>query len=260
MFYVKNNYDKILLYNETSVVIQIRNMCNIITAYYIKMKEVKELASWLTHLRIAEKIKNTIKDIDLNYLLIGSIAPDFILYDDSYKTSLLANITDIKLDIDINVLNYAIADFYNKYMHPQKLIVRSDKTRSFLWGCYFHLITNKAWIEEYYSQFTTAYEQHSEDIKQDMSAFIKEEMFALDFKYLESNGTNIINEFRNYNFSLNYFCEFDTTYINEYKSKIIDFYSKEAASTSGNLEFFSLNSLESFICKISNKCIRTLLY
>ena len=34
------------------------------------------MATWLTHLRVAEKIKERIRDIDLDYFMAGSIAPD----------------------------------------------------------------------------------------------------------------------------------------------------------------------------------------
>lgn len=34
------------------------------------------MASWLTHLRVAEKIKQKIPEIDFQYFIIGSIAPD----------------------------------------------------------------------------------------------------------------------------------------------------------------------------------------
>ena len=34
------------------------------------------MATWLAHLRIAEKIKERIPEIDISYLMMGSIAPD----------------------------------------------------------------------------------------------------------------------------------------------------------------------------------------
>ena len=39
--------------------------------------------------------------------------------------------------------------FYEKYLEPSKIFTRSDSTRSFLWGYYFHLIADCIWVEKY---------------------------------------------------------------------------------------------------------------
>ena len=43
------------------------------------------MASWLTHLRIAEMIKQKVSEIDFPYLIIGSIAPDSGVPDESQR-------------------------------------------------------------------------------------------------------------------------------------------------------------------------------
>ena len=41
------------------------------------MKEgINYIASWIIHLRIADGLKNDIKDIDIEKFIVGNIAPD----------------------------------------------------------------------------------------------------------------------------------------------------------------------------------------
>ena len=112
------------------------------------------MASWLTHLRIAEIIKQRVPEIDFPYFLIGSIAPDSGVPDESRRNYTPSKeITHSSYQKDENAADIDETVFFNNYLIPEKIMTRSDSTRSFLWGYYFHLVIDKLWLEEYFRPF-----------------------------------------------------------------------------------------------------------
>ncbi|MFZ5353387.1 MAG: hypothetical protein ACOZCL_11805 [Bacillota bacterium] len=217
------------------------------------------MASWLTHLRIAEKIKQKVKDIDIGYLMIGSIAPNSGIPDESgrnYEPS--QEITHFRY-IKEGLTNYNIDEYYNKYMTPEKFIIRSDKTRSFLWGYYFHLIGDSVWLDEYMKPFIDRYEKMSMEQKPEFEVFLRQEADALDFEYLKASGTGIIDELKNYDFNIHFFDEFDASYIYECKKRVVDFYTGEPIVLNRDYIFLSSDMIDSYVNKISERCIKLLL-
>lgn len=217
------------------------------------------MASWLTHLRVAEKIKEKVSEIDFPYLIIGSIAPDSGIPDESqrsYTTS--KEITHCRYQKDNNSVDMNESVFFENYLVPEKIMTRSDSTRSFLWGYYFHLLTDKLWLEEYFKPFQKNYESEFENPEKDFVDFIREEMFSLDFEYLREKSPELIEQLKSFDGNINFFYEFDSDYIYECKNRIVDFYSGESLDLNREYKYLTPQIIEEFIAKASEKCISIL--
>lgn len=197
------------------------------------------MASWLTHLRTAERIKQRVSGIDFPYFLIGSIAPDSSMSDDAL------------VDMD----QYA---FFDNYLIPEKIMTRSDSTRSFLWGYYFHLITDSLWLEECFRPFKIRYEIDFEKPDKDFTDFIREEMFAVDFEYLKEKGTSLIEQLKGFNGDIGFFYESDAEHIYRFKDRIADFYFGEPLKLNREYKYLTPETIEGFVAKASDKCINIL--
>lgn len=212
------------------------------------------MATWLTHLRIAEKIKNRIKDMDLDYLMAGSIAPDSGKPDENYRNYTPSKeITHFKKEkhgeayIDLNA-------FYDKHLKPEKLIMRSDKTRSFYWGYYFHLLSDKLWLNNYFEP-----NKNKLTREDDFVNLIKDEMYSLDFEYLEVNTENyIFKEFMNINIKADFLEEFSPKILYETIDRIKEYYSKESFKLNRDYEFLNLEAIEKFVNDAAEICINTM--
>lgn len=200
------------------------------------------MASWLTHLRIAEKIKQKIKGIDLSYLMIGSIAPDAAVLDAP----------------DSNPLPSSEA-FYNRHLIPEKLFLRSDKTRSFLWGYYFHLLTDQLWTEEFVKPFSADYAEKYQNPQKDFPDLMEAELSGVDFDFLKENGYGLLDGFKHAEINLSFFYDFDPDTIFELKDKIIAFYYKDSQALESAYEYLSRELIDGFIDKAAEKCIGMLL-
>lgn len=217
------------------------------------------MASWLTHLRVAEKIKQKVSGIDFSYFIIGSIAPDSGMPDESQRSYTPSKeITHCRYQKNDAIADMDESVFFDNYLVPGKIITRSDSTRSFLWGYYFHLITDKLWLEEYFRPFQKNYEIEFQNPDKDFVDFIREEMFSLDFEYLKENGSELVDQMKNFDGNINFFYEFDSDYIYECKNRIVDIYRGEPLGLDREYKYLNPQILEEFIAKVSNKCISIL--
>lgn len=217
------------------------------------------MASWLTHLRVAEKIKEKISGIEFPYFMIGSIAPDSGVPDESQRSYTPSKeVTHCRHQDDGSAAYIDESVFFDNYLLPEKIMTRSDSTRSFLWGYYFHLITDKLWLEEYFRPFQKNYENECENPEKDFVDFIREEMYSLDFEYLKENGSDLIDQLKNFNGNINFFNEFDSDYIYECKKRIADFYSGEPLHLDRECKYLNPQMIDEFIAKASEKCISIL--
>lgn len=217
------------------------------------------MASWLTHLRVAEMIKQKVSEIDFPYFLMGSIAPDSGIPDESQRNYTPSKeVTHCKSQKDGNSAEMDETVFFNSYLVPEKIMTRSDSTRSFLWGYYFHLITDKLWLEDYFKPYQESYGSDFEKPEKDFVDYIREEMFSVDFEYLEENGKKLLDQLDAFDGNINNFYEFDSEYIYECKKRIVDFYNGEPVRLNREYKYLSPQIIDEFVAKASEKCISIL--
>ena len=217
------------------------------------------LATWLAHLRIAEKVKERIPEIDISYLMMGSIAPDSGKPDETYRNyNPTKEITHFETKKEKDRCRIDLEAFYEKYLAPSKIFTRSDSTRSFFWGYYFHLITDCLWVEKYLLPNQKTYDAENHEDK-DFISIMREEIYALDFLYLQKTGNNIIESFKEIKPDLIFFNEFEASYIYECQQKIVEYYEKNQYTLDRDYRFYSLDIIEEFINEATQKCIDVLL-
>lgn len=217
------------------------------------------MASWLTHMRIAEKVKQKVDGIDLPYFIMGSVAPDSGIPDESERNYTPSKeITHMRYEKADSSLDMDETEFFNKYLVPEKLMTRSDSTRSFLWGYYFHLIADKVWLEDYFRPGQKDYESSAEKPEKDFVQFIRDEMLSIDFEYLEANGHELVEQLKSFEGSIGSFYEFDPEYIYECRNRIVDFYNGEPQRLEREYRYLNAKMIEEFVAKIAEKCISIL--
>lgn len=218
------------------------------------------MASWLTHLRVAERIKQKIPEIDFPYFIIGSIAPDSGEPDEKQRNYTPSKeITHCRYQKDDSISEMDDSVFFDGYLKPEKLMTRSDSTRSFLWGYYFHLITDRLWLEECFLPLSNKYKSESDNGGTDFVDFIREEMASIDFEYLKEKGRELVDKLKDFNGNINFFYEFDSDYIYECKDRIVDFYNEDMITLNREYKHLTPQTVEEFVVKASEKCISILI-
>ncbi|MBI9011400.1 MAG: zinc dependent phospholipase C family protein [Clostridiales bacterium] len=152
------------------------------------------MATWITHLRIAEQLQ---KDLDLNHeaFLLGNLGPDSgVPNEDWSKFDPPKKITHFLSDAKINGNCIDANRFFKTYLTKIDYNQLSDRD-SFLLGYYVHLLTDICW-----SNLHTVIKERNPDYAQtikDKPAFIwevKKDWYGQDFVYLNEHKENVFNE------------------------------------------------------------------
>jgi hypothetical protein len=152
------------------------------------------MASWIVHLRVAEKILEEVEGLDRDQFGIGSVAPDSGIPDEKWENfdpppEILHFRPPKKVTGDV-IRACNDLDFYRRYLHGG-VLPDSDVDRfSFYLGYFFHLIVDNLWGEKTGRPTEKLYENHYKGDYEDESAFFQEakrDWYSLDFVYVREH-------------------------------------------------------------------------
>mgnify|MGYP002620917905 CR=1 FL=1 len=145
------------------------------------------MASWMIHLRIADRLMDRIPDLDETAFVMGNIAPDsgvpnadWSAYHppkavSHYKTK---SGDETFFDVDRFLRDY----FFLK-------LIRSYSLRrfSFFLGYYVHLLTDIDWTLKIYRPMIALHVEHGTEEKNAFIWKMKQDWYDLDFRFLEEH-------------------------------------------------------------------------
>ncbi len=145
------------------------------------------MATWLTHLRIAENILKQVPGLEPGSFAVGNIAPDSGIPDEKGKNftpgpTITHFITEPGPPPRIADLN-----FYRQYLEPLKEQPANASIFSFRLGYFFHLVTDNLWQANTYKPMRARYkEQYAEFIRE-----VKEDWYGQDFIFMQSHPDSL---------------------------------------------------------------------
>lgn len=166
------------------------------------------MASWMVHLRIADRLLSELKGIDETAFVIGNIAPDSgVPNEDWSKYTPPKAVSHFKTKPD-DELFFDIDKFCAEYFNEELIKTYNAKQYSFFLGYYVHLLTDIEWTREVYSELLKAYPEEAKADKYKLIWAAKGDWYDLDFLYLEQhpdfrafyiyeNAVDYENEFMN---------------------------------------------------------------
>jgi len=142
------------------------------------------MASWMVHLRIADKLLSNIPDISPAEFTVGNMAPDSGIPNKDWSSfSPGTHISHFK-SRDKKADPAAFADKYFTRNHQKEY----DKRQySFYLGYLTHLITDVLWSEQIARPTLQKYAKTDAPDREDFIWRIKEDWYDLDFKYLRDH-------------------------------------------------------------------------
>lgn len=167
------------------------------------------MATWIAHLRVAEKLLESFDFLDIPAFLVGSIGPDSGVPNEDWSQftppKVISHWENNSGEIDAE-------DFKNKYLNENK--EHSNKELSFYLGYYVHLLSDIQWASLFKQKKEAPL--YSENLAKDPKFIwvIKEDWYGLDHLYLRENKDCM------------FFREFIK--IKEFPNTYFDFYPPEA--------------------------------
>ena len=140
------------------------------------------MATWIVHLRLAENLLNLVEGLTPEQFAVGNIAPDSGIPDENWE----------HFDPPPEILHFqawdgethrlADLEFYQQHLHQHKGSVIDPDRFSFLWGYFFHLVTDNLWdthiAKPTSDRYAAVFEADPKFIWQ-----VKRNWYGLDFDY-----------------------------------------------------------------------------
>ena len=147
------------------------------------------MATWLGHLRVAEKLLPHFPDLDPGQFAYGSLAPDFgkPLKDGSFYPTkdvshFLTRVDDKSVFLDLS--------FFRKYLSEDK--ASHDIPRySFLLGYFFHLTMDGLWSRWIGTACKRDYGEMIEEMGEEAWWTMKDDWYGIDVQYAQENREGI---------------------------------------------------------------------
>ena len=145
------------------------------------------MASWMIHLRIADRLLDQIPGLDETAFVMGNIAPDSGVPNADWSVySPPKNVSHYKVKRE-NESFFDLDRFTLEHFSPERIRTYSPREFSFFLGYYAHLLTDMDWIT---AVLRPSFEAHPDKAEKDPTAFVwelKRDWYDLDFRYLKEH-------------------------------------------------------------------------
>lgn len=198
------------------------------------------MASYLTHMRVAEEVLKNFPNIDYRDFLVGNLSPDSGIVENG-KYNPPSDVTHFK--DQRRVIEYQ--RFIEKYLND----ISSNNNCAFLLGYLSHLMTDYYFALEWKKTYENIHGPWS-DMKKDIKDLIHNERFHWDFVYLET-GTfelyKVFNSMETFDYTMPFF---DEKLIENKMRSIQRFYKENGTMEDVSEGILSLEWNERFICEV----------
>ena len=146
------------------------------------------MASWMVHLRVADKILDRIESLDKSAFVLGNIAPDSGVPNEDWSSfDPPGNVTHFRTRPEEKTF-IDVDKYVREFFTDEKIKNYTNREYSFFLGYYTHLLTDIEWIKMVHSEGVS-----EENAKKENMSYIdfvwknKKDWYDLDFLYLEEH-------------------------------------------------------------------------
>lgn len=201
------------------------------------------MATWITHLRVAENILDRGFDLEPVPFIIGNIGPDSGVPNNDWSSFTPPKKITHWLGSDkiINAHN-----FVDKYIADK---VKEDNDRySFIIGYYVHLLTDIEWSKVYNEKKKETLYKEGLDKDPNFIWVIKKDWYGLDYLYLEKHQKSIFHMiFKNINKVPDYLDYFPKGAFERQVKYITEFYLGKNNQTKENFIYITEEEMNNFV-------------
>ena len=140
------------------------------------------MASWMVHLRVADRLLDRLKDIDEAAFVMGNIAPDSGVpnadWTEFHPPKSVSHFKTDRTDPEA---------FRRQYFSREQIAGYDRRAYSFFLGYYVHLLTDVEWVAEILTPLRRELAGETKEARDRYIQTAKEDWYDLDFLYLEQH-------------------------------------------------------------------------
>ncbi len=146
------------------------------------------MASWMVHLRVADKLLDRLEGITQTEFVMGSIAPDSgVPNEDGTAFKPDSNISHFRTNCDEKPKEIDIPGFLNQHFTKEQRRGYTAEEYSFFLGYLTHLLTDQQWADRIYKPGLERYSEAFLKDEKKLTRAMKEDWYDLDFLYLKKH-------------------------------------------------------------------------
>lgn len=213
------------------------------------------MASWMIHLRIADKLLDRIDGLSGTEFIVGNIAPDSGVPNEDW--SVFTPSTTVSHFKDEN-RNVDIARFTSQHFTPELQKQYSTQQYSFFLGYLTHLLTDIQWAENIYAPTRIRFREEYITYRENFIWKVKEDWYDLDYLYLREHPD--FRAFHIYDSAVG----FENTYMDIFSPDAFDnrrkyitgFYREPNDHLDREYRYLTVQEAENFVCRAADEILR----
>ena len=174
------------------------------------------MASWMVHLRIADRLLGSLPGLSAVDFVVGNIAPDSgVPNEDGTAFTPSTAVTHFRVD-PANPRAIQIPVFVGRYFAPAQRASYTPAQNSFFLGYLVHLMTDQLWSDNVLTALMERFPDQGKADRQGLIARAKEDWYDLDYQYLRQHPD--FRAFRIYSGAAGY----ENTFMSEFAPDAFD--------------------------------------
>lgn len=146
------------------------------------------MASWMVHLRVADKLLEHLEGIAETEFIVGNIAPDSGVPNEDWTAyAPPTEVSHFKTYLGDGTVKIDVESYLSQYFTAEKRAEYSNKQYSFYLGYLTHLLTDLEWIARIYNPSVARYPEAYAADSHKLLWTLKKDWYDLDFLYLKKH-------------------------------------------------------------------------
>ena len=218
------------------------------------------MASWIVHLRIADRLLNEIPGLKATEFVVGNIAPDSGIPNENWTVFTPSPVVSHFKADDSVPKKIQIPVFTARHFSEEKRAEYSTEEYSFFLGYLVHLLTDVLWSDQVGGQLKNRFPEEWATDKHRLIQKAKEDWYDLDFLYLKQHpGFRAYSLYENAVGFQNTFLDFFTAdAFDNRREYITSFYRQEKEHLDREYPYLTETEMDAFF-KNSSRDMRLLL-
>ena len=219
------------------------------------------MASWMVHLRIADKLSAMIDNITVREFIIGNLAPDSGIPNDDWSSFCPPyDMSHFIVSDENGRRRRSISTYISKYLSDEQINGYLPEQYSFYLGYLAHLITDDLWVERVIDECAKKFpEEYAADKKAAVWRW-KKDYYDLDAKYLRDNP-----DFHAFNvyassvgFENKYLDFFSPDAFDNRREYIVSFYLEKRDDLDRDYKYFTESDMDDFVAEAPDEIVKRL--